>query len=628
MMRAIHPDSPVSSNTLYLGVSLVVLVLGFQLAFYSLFSQFSLYDDEGAMLLRVQEFVENPSTYDDVSGFYGPLYYLHKYAIYHVLDSGVSHYINRLTTLVFWLLIAWVGALFVYRVTRSVTLGMMGQFQLLFLLRQLVAEPGHSHELGLLLVFTALLVSSCSARERRRVWVSAGLGACVGALLLVKVNLGMFLAAAVALALVSALPRTVPVMYLRRIAALLALLVPVALVWRQLEQAFALNFLVLGTSAIAGCLIVQDNRDLESPSGWLDVVACGMSAIAVVGAVFLAIVALGNSVGDIINSVIVRPLAFSAPAYVQFAPMSTLVYFTAPVALVAALFYRWTINHGRHALAAESAVAVIKLAYAAYALYLFNFEERAVFDNPLLIPLVWILLLQPNTAATVDISERFPRLLLCFLSAFYILQEFPVPGSQRIWTALLVVPVVLVCLSDALPVLVRRVSGRYSGIAAVAVCTVLAVGYYQKMNLAGLKSVYFKYSPLHLEGTGPMRLPPPLAGSLRALVDATKRHCDGVLSLPEFHSLYFWVEIAPPPAMTSDSILELEDPAQYRLIQQMEAYPHPCIVYSKENLRVRARNTPIDNDMPLARYIRSRYGLESDFGWIQLLTPREPGATP
>jgi len=535
-----------SKNLIFLGFSLVILVLGFEFAFYSIFSQFSIYDDEGATLLRVQQFIDTPSSYDQISGYYGPLYYLHKYAIYQLLDGEVSHYANRLTTIVFWLVIAWTGAVLVFRITGSVILGVLALLQLIVLLRQLVAEPGHPHELGLLILFIAPLLSTCINTGRGRLLVISGLGACIGASLLVKVNLGLFLAASVALTLIYTLPLNRLVFCLRTIVSLIALLVPAALMWGQLEQTYAINFLVLSTSAIACCLIVLIDRDLQSPPAWSDVLASVVAAIFVLGSICLTMVAMGNTIGEILNSVIFRPLNFSSPAYVQFAPMSALIFYTAPFALVAALIYRSLVLHRNSNQPTEISVAVIKLIYACYALYMLAFQERDVFGNPLLIPLVWILLLQPKKIVDVDFKDHFPRLLLCILAAFLILQEYPVPGSQRVWTALLLIPVVMICLSDALPVIAEKAAQRFSVPSftgflkrhaftmALIACVVLTAGYYQKMNAAKLKTAYFSYSPLGLPGTGAMRLPRRFAEALRAMVDETKRLCDGWLGFPEF----------------------------------------------------------------------------------------------
>jgi hypothetical protein len=217
-----------------------------------------------------------------------------------------------------------------------------------------------------------------------------------------------------------------------------------------------------------------------------------------------------------------------------------------------------------------------------------------------------------------------------------ILQEYPVPGSQRVWTSLLLVPVVLICLSDALPVILEKLTRRFSVpslnrlltrhffLVSLALSGMLTVVYYQKMNMAGLKAAYFSYSPLGLAGTGSMRLPRYFSETLRVLVDETKHRCDGWLGFPEFDSLYLWTGTTPPGARGSNSVLNLKEEAQYRLIGQMETYAHPCILYTKENLKVLARNTPVDSSMPLVRYIRSQYISTSKIGWFQLMTKKEP----
>jgi hypothetical protein len=74
----------------YLIISLI-FVVGLAYAYYSIFSVFRTWDDEGTMMLRVSMLIKDPGAYDTFAGPYGPFYYLHKYALHGWLNLPVTH---------------------------------------------------------------------------------------------------------------------------------------------------------------------------------------------------------------------------------------------------------------------------------------------------------------------------------------------------------------------------------------------------------------------------------------------------------------------------------------------------------------------------------------------------------
>src|ERR1700681_3028827 len=69
---------------------LVIVATGILLmaAFFPLlFNQFFAYDDEGALLLGIREFIHRGSLYHHSSGYYGPFYYSVYGAIFRILQE-------------------------------------------------------------------------------------------------------------------------------------------------------------------------------------------------------------------------------------------------------------------------------------------------------------------------------------------------------------------------------------------------------------------------------------------------------------------------------------------------------------------------------------------------------------
>ena len=168
----------VPANVLFqVSVYLIIFVVGLQYSYYKIFYSFALFDDEGTMMHLVRIFVDDAASYDLLQALYGPFYFLHKYAIYSALNADVSHDITRCTTIVFWGLIALVGAFFVHRVTRSFLIAAIVQMQLILHLGPLAGSPGHPQEIALLVIVCALLLSSFVGYKRFRLLGFLGLGA-------------------------------------------------------------------------------------------------------------------------------------------------------------------------------------------------------------------------------------------------------------------------------------------------------------------------------------------------------------------------------------------------------------------------------------------------------------------
>ncbi len=613
---------------------LAIFLVGLQYSFYKVFSLFRLHDDEGTMMLRVQAFIKDPASYDSLSGMYGPLYYLHKYAIYGVLQADVSHDINRLTTIVLWGMIAAACAFFVHRVSRSIVLAAVVHMQLILHLTALTNEPGHPHEIALLLIAGALVLSSFVDTRRVGLMSMMGLGAATGALLLVKVNLGVYLGASLALALLLFLPRNTRTLGLGWLMAAVAIVLPAAIMWRHLHTPWGRNYCALVTMVIAASLVMSSRRSEGGTLRWAHVSGALSAAAITIGSVCAVIICWGNSLWAIANSVFLRAATLPS-SFVILAPVSVTVARASAASLLLALCYTLAAPKIRGREFPVVALSVVKLAYAGFAFYSLNRHPAALLLHTIPIPFLWLVLVEPNAKNRKSARELFPRVFLCLLAAFQTLQAYPVHGSQSLWAAFLVVPVAAICVGDALRSLwdvakhrLRRTGGwripawLQPTFTLLLLCSVGAT-YYAKANLAGLEVAYAQRVPLDLPGASRIRLLPFEVDQIHWPVENLKSYCDGFIGLPGFASLYFWTEIPPPGTINNAWILNLDDDRQRAIIETMRTYDRPCVLHNPRFVSLWTRGRSLDSKQPLVQYIQTQYKPLQKHGPYSLLVRKD-----
>jgi hypothetical protein len=81
-------------------------------AYYWMFTGFSVWDDEGTLLLTVRQFLGGMKLYDQIKG-YGPVYYSYNW-IRIASGTPATHDTVRMSSLIPWLLTALVCAWIVY----------------------------------------------------------------------------------------------------------------------------------------------------------------------------------------------------------------------------------------------------------------------------------------------------------------------------------------------------------------------------------------------------------------------------------------------------------------------------------------------------------------------------------
>ena len=201
-------------------------------AYYRIFAVFNAYDDEGYVLLLIDQVRRGKVLGQQVFAQYGPAYPLTYAGLYSLAGLEVSHDSMRMITIVVWLLTALACWFVCYSATGNLAAAMVVVLLAFQCGGVLVNEPGHPQGIvtlaaALIPVVAAVLLPAQNAFLRLA-------GAIAGYVLMSKINVGLFASAALALSLVAATPGALA----RRLTWLLAaaaIFAPALLMWQHLD---------------------------------------------------------------------------------------------------------------------------------------------------------------------------------------------------------------------------------------------------------------------------------------------------------------------------------------------------------------------------------------------------------
>ena len=151
--------------------------------------------------MTLRQYVAGLPLYDRTYTEYGPFYYVLLGNLFRF--AGVTHDSIRLTAILLWLLVAGGWAMCVWLWRRSLGWTLTTFLATVCILRVLVSEPGHPHGLTLLLYAASFVAASLYRTSP--VLARVALGAASAALLLTKINVGGFMAAALVAVFVACL---------------------------------------------------------------------------------------------------------------------------------------------------------------------------------------------------------------------------------------------------------------------------------------------------------------------------------------------------------------------------------------------------------------------------------------
>ncbi len=595
-----------------------------------MFTGFAGYDDEGYMLTALKAFVRHGDLYDRVFTQYGPFYYEAWGGLFSLFGIPVDHDSGREVVTVVWVVVSLTLGLAAMRMTASLLLGLATQMLVFGALAVFANEPMHPGGL-ICLLLAAIVAISCFVGERSSRPAMAALGAAVAALILVKVNVGVFALASLALACVVSFPALARRGWLRGVVEAGFVALPLLLMAGKLGEDWVRRYaLHVAIAALAVAIVLRARRrDERRDGGELDWLAAGLLGAG--AAICLAILAAGTSPAGLIEGVISQPLRQSD---VFTIPLGIAPGFFAVdlLALVGAAGYLYASRHPALATSAGFAVATSLLALAvglamapSVAGKTFPFSAGGPLNYPLsMLDFCWVALIGPPSGTPARIG--FARLLLPLLAVLQALHAYPVAGSQAHWSAFLLIPVGAICVADGVRGLNGALAGRRrrrpllavgAAAAAALMLVVVDIGLRQPWNED--RAAYDAGVPLDLPGARAVRLPRLEAQLYRQVATAIRRDCPALVMLPGMDSFYLWSGEEPPSDFNATAWPALFDAShQRRVIADTRSIRGLCLL---ENDQLALHWSPAGVPPgPLVRYLHRGFRPLAAFGEYRLLT--------
>jgi hypothetical protein len=608
-------------------------------AYYAIFINFALYDDEGTLLVTVQAFAHGDVLYRDIYSPYGPFYYELFGGLFALTGKAVTTDASRSIVIVLWVATSLLYGVSVQRLSGRLALGAAAMIAAFAPLVVLANEPMHPQGLCVLLLGGITLLA-VSASERNPARWGAFAGALAAALALTKLNLGAYAVAAAVLAAVLTLEPLRSRSWVRWPIVVAVVAMPLLLAARDLGQESVRNLIVVEVLALAAIVVagwrLGERAREQGLARWLIGAAIGFALASV--AIMVAILLNGSSLADIYDGMVTEAVRVREVNPTPF-PMSPAVIDWA-IASLAVAFLAVRLRRPQPGPPSAWSGGLRILAGATIWLTIMRIAPIALnpsAQNQISLPVVlaWVAVLPP-AGATESQFKRFLRIFLPALAVAQALQVYPVAGSQMGIAALTFVPVGGLCIADGLAVLrewsaARGRDGleRFGVIAAVALLAFAADLGVNAIIRPGINSFdnYRHATALPFPGATAMRLPEDQVQAYEAMVNALHEHgCTDFIGYPNIDSMYLWSGIEPPPPDAPGVWLEaLDSEKQQRIVNELRASKKPCAIRSEQRAALWLSGREV-KQRPLVRYIFSDFKPVETVGEFEFLVPK-PSAT-
>jgi hypothetical protein len=572
-----------------------------------MFNGFAAYDDEGYFLITLREYLSGHPLFTQSYPIHGPFYYEVMAGLFKLLGLVPSHDSGRYLTLAVWLLASLMAGLVAFRLTRNSWLGIAAELVAFRALTGLVNEPLHPS--GLVALLLVGLVAAASFRSARPRATTVLIGAIVGALCLIKINVGAFAAVAVAFAWAGSLSHSWKRLLLPLMAVVVATL-PLVLMANMLSITWVLEFAVvelLSAAAIGVACVLAAPRPLPVQSAkWLTIggliIVIATEGIALAGR---------TSPENLLNVTLLQPLKLAG-------------LFAVPVTigigndLWAGFWLLVAIGIcGPLARAASLPVAGLVQVLGGLLMWL----SVVLLPNStflVALPLAWMATQAPRDGEA-DSAGTYFRLFVPVLVILESIQAYPVAGTQQSLAALGLVPLGAVMLSDGIRRL-RHANAARSTLAlwvAPAALLINVAGF----SLFGVLAIdgFASAAPLGLPGADSVRMPAQKGAQVRALVASIDRDCTSFITFPGMNSFYIWTAQDPPAELSSEVWwLVLNSEEQQLLLSQLVGRRHLCVVKNQRVIDMWAAGRQIP-DRPLVAFIDREFVSAGSYGEYELL---------
>ena len=462
------------------------------------------------------------------------------------------------SSLVLWLFSSIAGAILAFRLTGRIWVALVGQFLCFHVLKMLALEPGHP--VSLIVAIFGIIVLCLDGRKRvpPGFWSAITIGIALGALLMIKINIGLFAVAALGAAWIYHSPLDKAGKIARCITVIL-LCLPLWLTrtWPVETRTF---FAVIFICSLLSVLTCARQQTIE----WKFLFRSGKpiagGAIGTCAACLLVALLTGSRWRDIIDGIISSPLRLGS--VFSFAPtVGPLTAFAAVVGLLLAMTWRllcrtFSIDQARFLFALRLSFLTMVLAWLVTA---FNYFFWVSF--------FWIAALPLDLDSENSNTGRWrlAQLSLALLAVAQILGVYPVAGAQYCVplylgaaSALFVIAGLLADLKaiaeDLFP---WRLAART--VVAIGLSIVLIGLFWHGLRRAAAR--YADFLSLDLPGAQLLRADELSVATYRFLAVNLRESHPSFLTMPAWNSLYLWSQREAPAGINSTmnfSLLSLD----------------------------------------------------------------------
>jgi hypothetical protein len=611
-------------------VYVVLTVLCALAAYWAMFSQFQVYDDEGFFLYSLKLFVAGHPLYSSVFSEYGPFYYLLFGGLFAALGHDVTTNAGRLIQLTIWIAGTLGLGLTAHRLTGRLALGVAALATAFGLFSALQYEPMHATGLASALLTTMLIVIALAVATRPRAALSV-VGALAAALLLTKINIGAYAIVAIGFATVMAGGSLVRYAGLRWLAVAAFVLIGPAVMASKLNSASFQSYAVLVVLSTLSLVFVALPRESdyvtrdESPR-WLRWLIGAFAGCLVI--VLAVVFALGSSPRALVNQTITLPSHQGNFATIPVTLNPEVIWWSLGAAGLAWTWRRW----GRGVYSGIRppslwdgllrAIAGIAILLSLGSQSLFSIAPNVLFS--LAMPLAWVAAL-PASSDIPRPRERLVRLLIPSIAILSPLFAYPVAGTSQV--AIGSIPLVLcgvVCVADGWAQLAAwnevKAPGNPVGAVLAALGVALALGTTYQYIVQPLQTSHDQYRAeigLNVPGATRLHLPPAQARAIDDVVALVRSRCQTLISLPGMYSFNIWTGLPTPSPLTGQQPywLSLTYAQQFGLLRAAEASRGLCAIRNDTLALSYGQHTGPSSSSPIVDYI------DRDFVPIASLAP-------
>ena len=556
-------------------VAAVLAVIGY----WSIFTVFMVYDDEGYVLSSLRNYSEHGGLYEQVYSQYGPFYYNLADGLHRLTGLPFDNDHSRFVTLAVWCATALLCGCLVWSGTRSRTAAAAAAGLAFVHLWNMTSEPSHPGGLLALLAATGAAAGAWAIRRDRPGAFALATALVGSAMALTKINVGaFFLLAAAGWMLVNG--TTAPVARRGAWAVALAVVaVPFGLMhtlWGDTwVRVFGLVFSCAALS-LATCL-AGERRPEFGRRPWLLFVGAGGVFTA---ATLLLTWARGTGWAGLLEGIVLGPLRHPGVYFYQ-------VFWQPGAALLAlSLLGLAFLVAGRPAAPwRPDLLAALRLAGGLWCLHVpfaTNTISPTTFGLSYGLSLAWLMAV-PLRSGPATTADRL-RLWLAWVLVWQSLHAFPVAGSQASWGTFLWAPLLVLGCHDAIAHWAGRVpvrhgrAVRFAGAAwllAMAATAVRDTGYVSHER-------YTLSEPLGIPGATRLRLADDFTATLRILNENLTAHSGVLFTYPGMFSFNTWADRPTPTlANTTHWFSLLSADQQREIIARLEADPRACLVVQR-----------------------------------------------